>query len=55
MGARPAAAKSNTAIVLRTTPAFVRPDADPIVWEHGRRNMALADAGLLSLVLPVRP
>jgi len=53
MRARLSAAKSYTAIVLRTTPAFVRPDVAPIVWEHGRRNMALVDAGLLSIVLPV--
>ncbi len=24
-----------------------------MVWEHGRRNIALVDAGLLSIVLPV--
>jgi len=40
-------------MVLRTTPTFVRPDVDPIVWEHGRRNMALVEAGLLPIVLPV--
>ncbi len=53
MRGRLSAAKSYTTIVLRTTPAFVRPDVDRIVWEHGRRNMALVDAGLLSVVLPV--
>ncbi len=53
MRARLGAAKSYTAIVLRTTATFVSPDVDPIVWEHGRRNMALVDAGLLSIVLPV--
>jgi len=53
MRSRLSTAKSYTAMVLRTTPTFVRPDVDPIVWEHGRRNMALVDAGLLSIVLPV--
>ena len=50
---RLSAARPYTAMVLRTTPRFSRPAADPIVWEHGRRNMALVDAGLLSIVLPV--
>ena len=31
----------------------MRPDVDPIIWEHGRRNMALNDAGLMPVVLPV--
>ncbi len=53
MRGRLSAAKSYTTIVLRKTPAFVRPDVDRIVWDHGRRNMALVDAGLLSVVLPV--
>ncbi len=53
MRARLTAAKPYTAVVLNTTTTFVRPDVDPIVWEHGRRNMALVDAGLLSIVLPV--
>ncbi len=42
-----------TAIVLKVTEKCVRPAVDPIVWEHGRRNMALAEAGLLAVVLPV--
>ena len=50
---RLSAARSYTAMLLRTTPTFGRPDVDQIVWEHGRRNMALVDAGLLSIVLPV--
>ncbi|MDQ6851637.1 MAG: hypothetical protein M3070_17200 [Actinomycetota bacterium] len=53
MHARLSAAKSYTAIVLRTTATFARPDVDQLVWEHGRRNMALSDTGLLSIVLPV--
>src|SRR3954471_12538312 len=35
------------------TRAFVRPDVDATVWEHGRRNMQLVQAGLLPIVLPV--
>lgn len=53
MRARLGAAKPYTAMVLRTTATFARPDVDPVVWEHRRRNMALVDAGLLSIVLPV--
>ena len=53
MRARLGGAAAYTVIVLKTTGAFVRPDVDPVVWEHGRRNMALVDAGLLAVVLPV--
>lgn len=52
MRARRGAAQPYTAIVLHKTTAYVRPDVDPIVWEHGRRNMALSAAGLLPIVLP---
>jgi len=50
---RLAAASTYTAVLLNATDAFVRPAVDRIVWEHGRRNMALVDAGLLAVVLPV--
>jgi uncharacterized protein YndB with AHSA1/START domain len=53
MGQRLGAASAYTAVVLRVTDRFTRPAVDPIVWEHGRRNMALAEAGLLPVVLPV--
>jgi uncharacterized protein YndB with AHSA1/START domain len=53
MHARLAGTSTYTAVLLHATDKFVRPTADPIVWEHGRRNMALAEAGLLSVVLPV--
>ncbi len=53
MRSRLRGAKPYTVAVLRTTPLFVRPEVDRVVWEHGRRNMALVDAGLLSVVLPV--
>ena len=53
MRVRLAGTASYAAILLRATETFVRPAADPIVWEHGRRNMALAEAGLLAIVLPV--
>ncbi len=53
MRARLAASAGYTLMLLHTTDTFTRPAADPIVWEHGRRNMALVDAGLLAVVLPV--
>jgi len=52
MRTRIGGAASYTAVLLRVTPEFRRPEADPVVWEHGRRNMALVEAGLLSIVLP---
>ena len=52
MNERLATAKSYTAVLLRATSSFVRPDVDPIVWRHGRRNFALMDSGIAALVLP---
>jgi hypothetical protein len=53
MRARVAKARPYTVLVLHTTAAFARPACDAVVWERGRRNMALVDAGLLSVVLPI--
>jgi len=53
MRERLGAARSYTAVLLRKTAAFKRPDVNPLVWEHGRRNMALAENGVLAVVLPV--
>jgi hypothetical protein len=53
MRERIAAAQPYTAMLLRKTAKYARPDVDPIVWEHGRRNMALVDHGVLAIVLPV--
>jgi uncharacterized protein YndB with AHSA1/START domain len=53
MRARLADASAYTTILLRSTDKCVRPAVDPIIWEHGRRNMSLVDAGLLAVVLPV--
>jgi hypothetical protein len=52
MRERLAQAKAYTSVLLRRTAKFVRPDVDPIIWEHGRRNMALAENGVLAIVLP---
>ncbi len=53
MRARLSAAAPYTVVLLHSTDACVRPTVDRLVWEHGRRNMALNEAGLLPVVLPV--
>lgn len=53
MRARLAKASTYTAFLLHKTDKFARPAVDPTIWEHGRRNMALAESGLLAVVLPV--
>ena len=45
-------ARPYTAVLLRATAKLVRPGADPIIWEHGRRNFALREHGVLAIVLP---
>ena len=46
-------AKNYTLVILRATEKRKETGADRIVWEHGRRNMALNADGLLSIVCPV--
>jgi hypothetical protein len=46
-------AKSYTLMVLKPTPDYFKSDSRPIVWEHGRRNMALQAAGIMPIVCPV--
>ena len=53
MRERIATAQPYTAMLLRKTAKYKRPEVDLIVWEHGRRNMALIDHGVLAIVLPV--
>jgi hypothetical protein len=40
-------------VILKRTPKLNRPEVDLIIWEHGRRNMALQQAGLMPIVCPV--
>ncbi|MFW0793798.1 hypothetical protein AAFP30_08305 [Gordonia sp. CPCC 205515] len=40
-------------VILRAGLKYGAPEAAQIIWEHGRRNMALRAAGALSVVLPV--
>jgi hypothetical protein len=46
------AARPYTVVLLHATSQLVQPDADPIIWEHGRRNFALREHGVLPIVLP---
>jgi hypothetical protein len=48
------ASRTYTFLLLKRTPLLANPDARPIVWEHGRRNFAMREAGLLPIVCPVR-
>jgi hypothetical protein len=41
-----------TLVILKTTPTTFDEGSRRIIWEHGRRNMALRKAGLLSIVCP---
>src|SRR5690348_221857 len=43
-----------TVAILNKGPQYSPPQSDPIIFEHGRRNMALREAGLLSIVCPIR-
>jgi hypothetical protein len=52
MRSRLTQAQSFTLLVLKKTPKYSRPAADPVVWEHGRRNMALQQSGLMPIVCP---
>lgn len=46
--------QSYTLVILRKTAKYQEPGTDKIVWEHGRRNFQLREAGLLPIVCPVR-
>src|SRR4051812_20764098 len=41
-------------VILKSGPNWSMPDADRIIWEHGRRNFALRAEGLLAIVCPIR-
>ena len=46
-------AKTYALVVIRPAPGYFAADSRPIVWEHGRRNMALQAAGIMPIVCPV--
>ena len=53
MRERLAQAAPYTLVVLRTTDKFGMDGTDKIIWEHGRRNMALQADGVMPIVCPV--
>lgn len=52
MRGRIAEASSYTVVLLLKTARYDPSEHAPLVWEHGRRNMALQADGVLVLVLP---
>ena len=46
-------ARNYTIVILKKTSRTSEPGADKIIWEHGRRNMAMNADGLLPVVCPV--
>lgn len=53
MRQRIASAQRYTVVLLRKTPQYSPTGSRQTVWEHGRRNMALGEHGVLAIVLPV--
>lgn len=53
MNDRISKAKTYALVMLRPTPEYFAVASRPIVWEHGRRNMALQAAGIMPIVCPV--
>ena len=45
--------KSYSLVVLKPTSAAFAEGSRPIVWEHGRRNVALQAAGIMPIVCAV--
>ena len=48
-----ASSRDYSLVVLTPGPNYRAPDADAIIWEHGRRNFELRAAGTLAIVGPV--
>ena len=53
MGQLLATANPYSVVILKRGPNFGDDAAPGIIWEHGRRNFALRDDGVLAVVLPV--
>ncbi len=45
--------KTYCIVILKATPKRKEQGTDKIVWEHGRRNFALSESGILPIVCPV--
>lgn len=53
MRQRLAAARGYTIVIVKAGPKRHDEGANAIIWEHGRRNFALREDGLLSIVCPI--
>jgi hypothetical protein len=53
MNNRISQAKTYALVVLKPTPGYFAAGSRPIVWEHGRRNMAMQALGIMPIVCPV--
>ena len=45
--------KGYTLVLIKAGPNIHHPDLNSLIWEHARRNFALREEGLLSVVCPV--
>jgi hypothetical protein len=48
-----AKANSYSVVLLRRGGRYAEPNADQVIWEHGRRNFTLRAEGILAVVCPV--
>ncbi|GAB3807408.1 hypothetical protein GCM10028798_31890 [Humibacter antri] len=48
------AIRSYTVVLLHKGSRYGEPESEAILHEHGRRNFQLRDAGILSVVMPIR-
>ena len=46
--------KNYCSIILKFGPNIQKVGVEKIIWEHGRRNFALREVGLLSIVCPIK-
>ena len=46
-------AKLYSIVLLKSGPNYGKPENQPSIWEHARRNFELREKGLLSIVCPV--
>ncbi len=53
MTERRSLAREYCLVVLKEGPRRNAPGAEKIIWEHGRRNFALIEDGVLAIVCPV--
>ncbi|MBS1598139.1 MAG: hypothetical protein JST75_07925 [Bacteroidetes bacterium] len=53
MQANRAKTKNYCSIILKFGPNIKMPGVEEIIWEHGRRNFALREMGLLAIVCPI--